>query len=1463
MERGAVRLLSPPLKTGGYTPVWLVLIMLFAIVTPMPAADASIGLDSDDFGVVEQLHDMLAQRAELLTDDGEAALADRTIADVHSAIRPSGSADPLANIEGALEGTTFVDTRPILPEHPPAYQMLMAENGQAPGGVDNIWQTLLNISDYVIWSRYVDKQGIIEDNFTVVTFSASLFSLFSASPLLHDIDVDNDGVTDVQTGLSVSWDAQDGWGIAGSPPTELWVEPTIEFAVETAPNKKGDQMWEDMQYLRISLIKQFAYSSNPFEDGESYVWVIDTRFTNEPDEFSLEVGLERFWFDISEAGADFLAAITLGLLFGNPDESAVRIAAISAPYAIHIVNGGEAQNCRQDYSPVFDKDVDPVKHGCGVTAGFGYLHLGPPVDLIREVWEVAYIEVSTHPNGDLVILPSQVDIVIRTDSVLSSTIEVAGEGGLTTIEYHADQAADIFIHFFEDRSQETPNDPTAAYGNITESSGWLKGMPAGSLERSEIERIFRMLGSESQPELPGQIPNQLGLIIGVKNFSRDTSPNANDSSLPVNPANPPKSLILIRSVSSVESIEYTSWFLRQGAIEDHRRADTRLKNLPTSLVLYGSFDIGGGGDDTTNVSLDDAANLDFLSRMLDVTILNLVDLFIDVGQVLNSVPEAVGSALTGGGGGGGAGGLAAGSEFHLEMSDDWRLTRQPMAMGVLAISLGSSPHPIFTGDHMLLANDRDLNLVQGRRAAMGPLMPVGFSVKLSNISGADIRNEAVTDIQHISLRLGDAQPLRIGFIEHDAGTLNESTFHIIESTRPPDSLALTIEGTSVDWNASSPIQEMLYFGKDGDEQQAIRLRHLPRNFSTSFGGDLSWLASEPISSIEFQISNSANPLTMDGDHFLYDYDPASNTSSLSGRLTNVSRASWTPPLDAEAAGVDGRASASLNVDGNESFKISIEHPADYDEPTRGLSVHALIDPLPSSMTFDVPASGDGFGPSLEVPEFNTTTGLRGIARFIDGFSVLGTSLNYVLADMTETLTGRSGEPSSTDFSYGLKMAAGSGFNLTMEAVQGRLPLATPDWHHGVGIVADEVDNETGYHIRAWLPGLPPELDASITYSNQSALEQWAIRLDMEGWEPARDEFVLEVNGFEGQDLSLTFIGFTPGISTSLSVDTTLSTEVIGPITDVTVSSHYEMSTRLEAVHASLLDRELGIRSELFVKDIPREIDLQAKTGSEISVALTVPESEQQFGRSVESVMMQTMQWADGEWWPATIFLNDVPGTIDLTSASSKSFDITKSTSLQGTSEFEFSASASGMDLFMDVTGRSVNERGDTLMMADDLTDRLSIYQTETYGLGIRSGGAGLGRLYIKMSDIPVREGVHLDQMEALGENLKSATIEIHEIAGLYPIVVIDDVQGGRIIINARASVEVGGRSLDARAVLIDAQTTSYIPTGTTVGVNGLASDLSILNILPGFDGSTSHVLAPEPLSTVALTLGVTLFGGAL
>ena len=615
-----------------------------------------------------------------------------------------------------------------------------------------------------------------------------------------------------------------------------------------------------------------------------------------------------------------------------------------------------------------------------------------------------------------------------------------------------------------------------------------------------------------------------------------------------------------------------------------------------------------------------------------------------------------------------------------------------------------------------------------------------------------------------------------------------------------------------------------------------------------------------MSSIEIQISNHSNPGTMDGDQFLYQYDGPTDTAYMSARMTNISRAAYlVADTDSDPEALDR---IELHVDGSLPFRSSIQHvPALGSPDTRGLHIRALFNPLPGVIGLDVPSADNLGGPEIMIPEFNTSQGLQGLASFMDGMSELGGSMNILLADLTETVTGKAGETTSSELSLGFELDADRHFDLTVDALQGSLEIEPPTWRHGISMTALERAEEQGFHVRTWLPGLAPDVKTAISFRNESGLEIWDIEVEMSDWLPAREEFIVEIKGFDGQDLDLALIGFVEGQSTEVSVETSFSTRNLGAVSEVTTSTNYKLSQRLDYVVASILDRNLGTKSQLFVSDIPGEIDLYASIGESISVSLSVPEYERIQGDSVKSVMLQQLQWSAGEWWPATIFLKDVPGEIDLTTDPATIFDITRPTSFQGIPEFDFAASSAGMDLYMEITGRAINQRGDTVLLAEDLMDRMTVSLDEDYNLAIRSSGIGIRNLYMRQSNVPIQPGIVLEQMEAMGENLKSATISLSYIGKSYPIFKIDDVQGGRILMSSRTSVDFMGIKWDGRAVLIDAQQTSGIPTGTSIGVNGIASDLSLLNVMPGFDGSTTHYMVPEPMSTGIFTLCATFFGG--
>ena len=488
-------------------------------------------------------------------------------------------------------------------------------------------------------------------------------------------------------------------------------------------------------------------------------------------------------------------------------------------------------------------------------------------------------------------------------------------------------------------------------------------------------------------------------------------------------------------------------------------------------------------------------------------------------------------------------------------------------------------------------------------------------------------------------------------------------------------------------------------------------------------------------------------------------------------------------------------------------------------------------------------------------------GLSGLAFFLGGFADLGRSVNAVLSGITTDISTGSGESSGEeDFSFGMQLEADAPFDLTVESSHGSGTLVAPPWVHGVSFNAASTGISDGFHLRTWLPDLPPVVDMSISRTSGTDTEDWDVKLGLDGWIPAHSELMIYAQGINGQDLFMTLNGLEVGVQTGLLVESTFEFKTVAGITEVSTSTHYSMTDRLDWVHALLVNREAGSRTEIMIDEIPETVDFTASLGTAISIDMTVPDVYLREGIGIKSIMMQQMQWLDSSWHPATVFLTDLPGSINLTTEPDPNFDITKSLAFQGMPILDFSASSEGMSLYIEAFGRAINTRGDTILLAEGMTDSLVIRPTEGFGLEVRSGGDGVDRIYIRSSNIPATPPVTMEEMEALGEDLKSATIHVHEFGRLYGVIEISDVQGGRIIVSARASAELAGQTFDLRGVLLDAQTTSGVPTATTLGVNGLASDLSLLNMIPGFSGSTSHWMAPEPVSSGILTAIATIGG---
>ena len=90
-----------------------------------------------------------------------------------------------------------------------------------------------------------------------------------------------------------------------------------------------------------------------------------------------------------------------------------------------------------------------------------------------------------------------------------------------------------------------------------------------------------------------------------------------------------------------------------------------------------------------------------------------------------------------------------------------------------------------------------------------------------------------------------------------------------------------------------------------------------------------------------------------------------------------------------------------------------------------------------------------------------------------------------------------------------------------------------------------------------------------------------------------DGFLLEVNSCSMQkgqwsSLMLTLQGLTVGEATTLGIDSQFTIkETSGGINEVTTSTRFVISNRLDWIHAELINEEAGARTEMLINDVSR------------------------------------------------------------------------------------------------------------------------------------------------------------------------------------------------------------------------------------------------------------------------------------
>ena len=1362
------------------------------------------------------------------------------------------------------------------------------------------------------------------------------------------IDIDGDGSDDLSVGLTLEGltTLGEGFGIEtgnnpipGAPglPTELWIRPTFQWAVNAL--NINDPLWNELEHLEVTLMKGLAFDIT-LSNSESYAIVVDTRFTQPPSEVTLGVGIERISFDISSAVAlpgEFLASLLLGAV----NSSDLSLTGITAPYAVRLNNpnapgGTDQTDCSEtlNYDPETDYDSNSRDHKCGIGIGVGYVRFGEvQPDQSIDILEYAYLDVGFHPEEGNTIIPSEIDLTLRNDNL--------GDNSFDTIEIYSNVGTDVYIHYFEDRSNVPEGDDP--FGNITDSRLWIRGLPSGSLHPDEIAAIFTTMGeAPGSVNLPGEIPDRLSLMIAIKNFSADNSNNVNDPTLPLNPAEPPNTLLLIAGTSSIENFDYASTFKRGGYSGDSSSMVVQIEDLPRVIVIQGSFLLSSTGVNRVNF---DNPNLNTIAQFFDNALLTVVEIVLDIGSILNGLPNAVvGTA-------GSTGGVIDIQCFNQVKKSLPTSNRESMEIGHMQFALASSPQPWLPDmDHILLSEDTDSAIVDGRLGPVDPLVPVAMSMRIGGISEVRHAFDPINEIRDMQLDGSASGSLLIGHIKHQSGDMSSAIKQSAMVSNRPAQFNILQQAESLQYQASEPIGTITYGGQSGEQRNAIRLSGLPSEFTLVLGDTVGYVADGPMESIQVQMTNASTPLTMDGDHVRFWVDEDTAEASLSMKLSDITSIERLSPLIPGSTGPEGNSEVRLVRSSSSPFSVSFEDASTHSNRFLGLNGQVYFDPLPANISLTLPSDVDSEG--LELPTFGEEEGIEALSFFLGDLVDFGSVVNDFVHALTVNVGGDIGE--SENMSLGLDLFTGEAFNMTVDLKKGSNLESEPDWMHGLGVEAleqtrleanlsrlptftattrgpmEEIlhdgridatertqaltilksinitsaealvdaledgrvsDNEMAevnlsqladegltlqdmraWHLRAWMPSLPAgKIEVVYDFRMLAGVPTYEIDLKMSQWQPMYPQLTIIANGLDGQDVELFMDGLDTTMPRNVEVNALFSTQENLTVPRVAVDMFYDAGVRLKSAHAILIDHNALTRVEALVVGIPQSTDVSAVIGDVLILDLVVPEIYRINGHSADSLMLKQLRYIDGFWYPSTAFMRDLPGEMHLATEPDTRFDIRKQTSFQGMRTLDYSSNTNDMDLYLEASGRAIEAKGDVLMLAEDLPTRFVLELTEDFGMRVESSGSGVKKVYVRQTDVPAMPGVTIERVEVVGQNLKGATIHIHTLPGEYPVIVIDDITDGRLVATAEAYVQpgviepwlspiFGNFEMEGRAVLLDAQFTGIVPTASSVGVNGIVTDLSLVGSLSGEFVETRHIMVIDPISS-ALASGLAMIFG--
>ena len=141
------------------------------------------------------------------------------------------------------------------------------------------------------------------------------------------------------------------------------------------------------------------------------------------------------------------------------------------------------------------------------------------------------------------------------------------------------------------------------------------------------------------------------------------------------------------------------------------------------------------------------------------------------------------------------------------------------------------------------------------------------------------------------------------------------------------------------------------------------------------------------------------------------------------------------------------------------------------------------------------------------------------------------------------------------------------------------------------------------------------------------------------------------------------------------------------------------------------------------------------------------------------MMIQQHRFVDGFWWPATTFFRNIPSYMTL--ASTARYGDIREETFPRMMTLDCCFKFDQMDMYIEASGRAIDAKGDTLLIAKNLPKTFKLETTEDWGVRIVSSDQGVEELYMRQTNVPqllVCSSIVLRSLERISKVQQSPSI---------------------------------------------------------------------------------------------------------